>query len=119
VFGGTNGSVAVNTMHVYDTVTGVWTRLANMPTADQRFGYATWNGKIYVIGGATTAGNVYFPNQDIYDIATDAWSVGAALPSARSDLRPVVYNDLIYAPGGDLGSSTSTDNLVYNPVLNT
>ena len=40
-------------MEVYDPVTDTWEDKAPLPVASGDFGFAGFNGKIYVFGGAT------------------------------------------------------------------
>ena len=60
-------------------------------------------GKIYAIGGTTTAGP--FPDKvvgtvEVYDPVTDTWTTLASMPTPRSHFAIAAYQDKIYCIGG-------------------
>ena len=72
--GGKNTSL----VHVFDTETDTWSRLADMPGVNSHFepGIFAYNDKIYRVGGQDASSEETWE----YDIATDTWKV-------RTDLR--------------------------------
>jgi N-acetylneuraminic acid mutarotase len=95
------------------------------------------NGKIYVIGGATTMENttdtafngqgparVLGTNQ-MYDPTTNTWTARSAMPTGRNHAFSGVVNGKIYVIGGRIGhgfvtTSSNTDVVEeYDPVRDT
>jgi N-acetylneuraminic acid mutarotase len=95
------------------------------------------NGKVYVMGGATTAegskdvaiSNATTANNlvrnDIYDIASNTWSAGAPMALPRNHMFSGVVNGKIYIIGGRVAhafvaASQNTDVVEqYDPATNT
>jgi len=95
----------------YDPATDTWTRKANMPTARNGLSTSVIDGRIYVIGGATSFGGSGISTVEEYDPATDTWRQKANMRTARVYLSTSVVNGKIYAIGGTAGN--------WNPVLST
>jgi N-acetylneuraminic acid mutarotase len=94
----------MGTVEVYDTNTGTWTQLADMPT--KRWGHSAVavNGKIYVFGGRTSA--QYYSSVEVYDPQTNAWTTRSTMPTFRYCLTACLLNNDIYAIGGWAHSGT-------------
>lgn len=89
-----------------------WTSKRAAPALREYAATATFNGKLYVMGGQRTdSGVVPGPSTnllEIYDPATDTWTTGNPMPTARMGLVAAVANGKIYAIGGRTdGFSTS------------
>ncbi|MBT9475361.1 hypothetical protein [Polaromonas sp.] len=89
-----------------------WTGKRAAPALREYAATATFNGKLYVMGGQRTdSGVVPGPSTnllEIYDPATDTWTTGNPMPTARMGLVAAVANGKIYAIGGRTdGFSTS------------
>lgn len=92
-----SGNGATNN-EVYNPGTNSWTVLAPIPTSTAYPQIASWNGKIYVLGGAN--GSTWLTTNQIYDIATNTWTTGAPMPSGRMGGTAVAYNGRIYMATG-------------------
>lgn len=102
-----------------------WRARANMLTARSELGVAASNGKIYAVGGMTSA-NVILTTLEEYDPTTDSWIARASMPTARRGLGfAAAANGKLYAVGGMTpgasGGSFSTTAIVeeYDPATNT
>ena len=108
-------STVLNTLEVYDPLTGTWTAKAPMPTA--RLGHAAIaiNGKLYAVGGFTSAGAV--GTLEVYDPATDTWTSKTSMPTARFDFGAAAINGKLYAAGGAFNIAFGFNTLeVYDPA---
>ena len=97
---------------VYDPATDAWRNLAPMPIKRGSAAANLVNGKVYVMGGATTAegskdvaiSNATTANNltrnDVYDIASNTWSSGAPMALARNHMFSGTVNGKIYIIGG-------------------
>ena len=102
---------------VYDPSTNAWTQLTrNSTTGGNYVSSAYYNGKIYVMGGASYPTYAY-----AYDIANNTWATIKAIPTGfyRAGQHGMVYKDKIYFMAGTYNSSTSNKILRYDPVANT
>lgn len=99
------------TVEEYDPATDTWTTRASMPTAREGLGVAAANnGKIYAIGGGTSA-------VEEYDPATDTWTTRASMTTTRSYLGvAAASNGKIYAVGGLDGNNPTATIEEYNPA---
>jgi len=106
----------------YTPETDSWKALAPLPTRRGAGGAAVVNGKIYVIGGASTLPGATDPairfdgqprdsvlgvNEE-YDPATNSWKTRAAMPTARNHFLTAETGGKIYTIGGRLGSTFVT-----------
>ncbi|MFT7584805.1 MAG: hypothetical protein ACI9EW_001227 [Cellvibrionaceae bacterium] len=119
----------VGQMWRYNTSTGVWTALANMPaneSADGR-GYsatdaALVNNQIHLISGYVGSIDSYAGDHWVYDIASDSWSIvtspalnwntgGLQGPVGYGELTEFTYTGLegFYLTGGLAGQPLSDD----------
>jgi len=108
--------VPIDNAWEYDSANDTWKALAPLPTKRGSPTAAAVNGKIYVIGGATTnegskessihparAHRVVGTNE-VYDPATNTWETRSPMPTARNHVAVGVVNGKIYVIGGRLGS---------------
>ncbi len=77
----------------------VWTKMADMPTANVYFGACVLSWKIYVIGGAPDPSKV-FSSLAVYEPATDTWTTKPSMKNKRAFLSACVVAGKIYAIGG-------------------
>jgi N-acetylneuraminic acid mutarotase len=127
--GGDNGSENVNlsvgigrsydlvaTNEEYDPTTDHWTTKASMPTPRALFGIATYQGKIYCIGGYNANSNLSI--NEVYDPNTDTWSTKAAMPSPAYGVQANTVGTKIYVIGGDMsmGPVSTNVNYAYDPA---
>ncbi len=119
----------------YDPAADTWKALAPMPTKRGAASAAVANGKIYVVGGATSLAGVSEsgihparPHQTLgtveeYDPATDNWRERRGLLVPRNHHATAAVGDRIYAIGGRIGSafiSAGSNNIdlaeMYDPA---
>lgn len=112
----------VNNAWEYTPDTDTWKAIAPIPTKRGGGTAIAYNGKIYVIGGATILPGAPDPairfdgkprdmcvgvNEE-YDPATNSWRSRAPMPTARNHFLGAEVNGKIYAIGGRLGSTFIT-----------
>jgi hypothetical protein len=95
----------VVTNEVYDSATDTWTTKASMPTPRAHFAIATYQNKIYCIGGAVgftvderSGFHSYITSgvNEVYDIVTDSWDTKKSIPFHATKMLANVVNDKIY-----------------------
>jgi N-acetylneuraminic acid mutarotase len=109
--------VPIDNAWEYDPAADNWKALAPMPTKRGSPVAATVNGKIYVIGGASThpgssepAVHPARPHRSVatveeYDPAANTWRARSAMPTARNHAAIGALNGKIYVIGGRLGAA--------------
>jgi N-acetylneuraminic acid mutarotase len=122
----TNLSLAIN--EVYDVATNTWTTKRAMPTARNHPAGGAVGGKLYVIGGRLSNGNVAnmmsSPTDVVeeYDPATDAWKTMTKMPYATSGEGWITFQNRIYVAGGEVrdahADSILRDFVVFDPAVN-
>jgi uncharacterized protein (TIGR03437 family) len=88
-----------------------------MPTAVAGPATGVIGGTVYVVGGATTSGDVAI-NQ-IYDSTTNTWTTGAPMPTARYVPAGAVVNNVLYVIGGKLNGSQLSVVEAYDATTDT
>jgi N-acetylneuraminic acid mutarotase len=107
-----------------DDPNATWQSKADMPNPRNHFGYATVNGKIYVIGGQQELENdaVNQNEVDVYDPTTDSWSTVAMLPKPLSHFHATtsVYKGrYILTAGGENPHETAQSSVyLFDTVTN-
>ncbi|MCK5291469.1 MAG: hypothetical protein KAR39_05595 [Thermoplasmata archaeon] len=118
--GGPGNDTEVDANEAYDPITDTWSQKAPLPTPRRGLVAATYDGKIYVMGGlnATVNPSVIYDSNDIYNPVIDAWTSGAPMPVGRIGAGAAVVSGRIYVVGGIIdGSSLPTDEVLeYDPV---
>lgn len=115
VFGGLDhNSRPTRFSAVLDTSTGKWRRLPPLPAARYAHTVTLHDGRIYVIGGESSAGPVM--EVDVFDPRTERWSTGTPMPRARGSHDAVSVGDLIYVLGGWLDGGPSKLVQTYDPA---
>jgi N-acetylneuraminic acid mutarotase len=106
----------------YTPETDAWKPLAPLPTRRGAGGAAVVNGKIYVIGGASTLPGATDPairfdgqprdsvlgTNEEYDPVANTWRTRAPMPTARNHFLTAQTGGKIYTIGGRLGSTFIT-----------
>jgi N-acetylneuraminic acid mutarotase len=106
----------------YTPGTDTWKALAPLPTRRGAGGAAVVNGKIYVMGGASTIPGATDPairfdgqprdsvlgTNEEYDPAANTWRSRATMPTARNHFLTAETGGKIYTIGGRLGSTFIT-----------
>lgn len=150
VIGGSGASGTLQTVEAYDPVANTWacsvgdtstgcssTSLQPMPTARSWFGSAASNGRIYAIGGISSACPNYCSLVEAYDPATNTWTCSKGDPASgctATTLAPLPKggadsgvtsdaNGTIYVSGGDAIAAghnyTARSLALYSPTSNT
>jgi len=101
-------------------IDGPWTIKTDMPTARIYLSTNVVNGKIYAIGGASSA-EVGISTVEEYDPATDTWRAKSPMPTPRWGFASGIVDGKIYAIGGAEGNPGSPLTTVeeYNPSIDT
>jgi hypothetical protein len=95
----------VGTNEEYDPETDTWTYKKPMPTPRAHFAIATYQNKIYCIGGAVgftvderTGFHKYVQSgvNEVYDTVTNTWETRAPLPYVAMECQAHVVNGKIY-----------------------
>ncbi len=97
VVGGFGGGSRVDR---FDTETGTWQRVADLPIAVHHPGVAALDGTLYVAGGYREDDHRAVADVWAYDPAADAWERRAALPVARGAFGLAALDGYLYAVGG-------------------
>lgn len=92
-----------------------WISRAPMPSRRAGLALATFDQKIFAIGG-TKENNSATRLVEIYDAATNTWTEGDSKPTATTDVSAAVLNDQIYIPGGCTDQHRAVKTLeIYDP----
>jgi len=100
-----------------------WTQLADMPTARFNAASCTIDGKVYVIGGDSSAtwNGLGIRTMEVYDPFTDSWdTTKAPMPTGRVEFGVGVADGKIYVIGGANTHSSVPFGTVeeYDPLTN-
>ncbi len=117
------GDPASPNVDEYDPTTDTWdTTTADMPMGRNSFASVVVDGKIYAIGGQSSAGNTAESSFWVYDPLTGTWdTTKTQLPSPRVGLSASVVDGKIYVIGGwnFSGPKYKTAVWVYDPITDT
>lgn len=105
----------VSTVTSYDTKSGVWKTLPNLPAPRDHAGAALVGNTMYVLGGRTH-GQVNVRNTTYaLDVRSPeaGWSQKADMPTARGGLATGIVGSVVYTFGGE-GNPAPGSNGVYN-----
>jgi N-acetylneuraminic acid mutarotase len=91
-------------MEIYNPATDQWAAGAALPTARGSLAAVALAGRLYALGGESTAGTVSNAVER-YDPATGTWTALAAMPYRSHGLGAVVVGGAIYVMGGFTGAS--------------
>lgn len=95
-----------------------WQVRAPMPTARGRLALAMVNGKLYAIGGVTSAGVT--GDVQVYDPQTNTWNAATSKPLPVANIAAAVLDSRIYVPGGYTVTGAQTAVMeVYDPASDT
>jgi len=114
-----------NLVYEYDALNDTWTvKDTRMPFFAREFSLIAAYGKIYLIGGRTsaTAGGTFTVSNRIfeYDPRSDTWVQKATMGVARFNAGTALYNGRIYIIGGRDNSWAALATVeAFDPVANT
>ena len=109
IIGGRVGSSVIttssntNVVEVYDPATNLWGAAGlRMPTSRSGMGWATYKGRIYVVGGQIYDREVFGAIRAVeaYDPATNAWAILPNMFTARHGVNVAIIGDKLYVIGG-------------------
>jgi PKD repeat protein len=107
----------------FNPSTGSWANKAPLPVARGGLGAASWNNKIYAVGGRSGGSyglGTIFNRLDVYDPATNQWTTRAPMPQPASDnYATVAFQGKVYVFGGTNGSSHLATTQIYDIATNT
>jgi N-acetylneuraminic acid mutarotase len=124
VIGGRVGSSVIttssntNVVEVYDPATDLWGAAGmRMPTSRSGMGWATYQNKIYIVGGQMYDRNVFAAIRAVegYDPATNTWTILPTMFTARHGVNVAIIGKRLYAIGGHVqaagtgGEAANTD----------
>ena len=111
------GDMTLDRVQAYDPATDTWAPKRDMPTTRARMAAVTFEGMIYVFGGADRRGGKVLDAVEVFNPEAGergAWKKLAKLPQALSATSAAVVGDKIYVIGGwDKGAQ----NEVYGTVF--
>jgi N-acetylneuraminic acid mutarotase len=107
-------------VEVYDPVTDKWATAAPLPRPlDHTAAAASFDGKLYVVGGGYLDRDNLSDRLFIYNPDSNSWTGGANLPSARGAMTANFINGILYVLGGVDIQKTLSSLLAYNTSSNT
>jgi N-acetylneuraminic acid mutarotase/glucose/arabinose dehydrogenase len=119
VFGGrtrnANGSVEnanLNSMEIYDPLTGQWSNGAPMPTGRRAMSVGIINDRIQVIGGGATSGGSTFIQNEEYNPFTNLWRTLPSIPTGRHGAAFGTIDNVNYVVAGAPTAGSTFTNVV-------
>jgi N-acetylneuraminic acid mutarotase len=116
---------ATDIVEVYNIANNSWSRTtaaAPLPEPLHHTAAASYDGKIYVVGGFTAAGSPSDRSPSnklfIYDPVQNSWQEGEPMPTARGALNVNFVNGTLYAIGG-YSDRPLNSNEAYDPSTDT
>lgn len=125
VIGGSPG--AMDVVEAYDANNQTWTSsdingssvLPSLPVGVNHAAAASFDGKLYVVGGFLED-KVSSDHLFIYDPIANNWSQGAPMPTPRAAPTANFINGTLYVAGGENADISALDTLeAYHPSNNT
>jgi N-acetylneuraminic acid mutarotase len=100
------GSVA--DFSAYDTATGIWEPLPDLPAIrDHLVGFA-FDGKIYAVGGRANGIEAVTSRVDVFDPTSGEWSAAAPMPTARGGSMAALAGDHFFVVGGEGNAASAS-----------
>jgi N-acetylneuraminic acid mutarotase len=104
----TGASSPTNIVEVYDPAADLWGAAGlRMPNTRTGFGFATYRGRIFIVGGETYDDRLFSVVRavDAYDPATNRWEALPTLPMARHGVNVGVIGNRLIVAGGHIQSA--------------
>jgi large repetitive protein len=109
---GSTPNGTLNTLEIYDPLTGQWSTGAAMPTGRRTMGIGTIDNKLQVVGGEAGAGNTAFSQNEEYNPLTDSWRSLPAITTPRHGGAFGTINNVLYVAGGGIVAGSSFSQVV-------
>lgn len=92
-------------VHRFDTVTGTWSRMPDLPYPGAAGGLVWNDGRLHYVGGTNQARTSDDARHLVLDVAAGGttWALRAPLPTARNHLGAVAHGGQVYVVGGQKG----------------
>ena len=122
VIGGLEGWKKLSSRNeAYDPATNTWEAKADLPTPRHAATVETFDGKIYVFGGAGDEASIWADRAtvEVYDPSTDSWEKRRDMPRPRFKAASAVVGGKIILIGGVDGtdSRNSVNSVdIYDPA---
>jgi N-acetylneuraminic acid mutarotase len=117
VAGGSSGGAPQRSLFVYDPNVDAWQREADLPAAAPAVDHpavVAAEGRVYVIGGASTGSTSAVTAVSAFDPATHAWVSVAPLPAARAAATAQVLDGTLHVVGGSEQGTSHAEHFVYS-----
>jgi N-acetylneuraminic acid mutarotase len=105
-------------VEVYNVKNNSWKSVAPVPQGVHHSAAASYDGKIYLVGGFISREWIPTNQLFIYDPIKDQWTEGKSMPTPRGALNALFVNGTLYAMGGHTGDRTLNINEAYDPITN-
>jgi N-acetylneuraminic acid mutarotase len=117
VLGGFDGSGNVlDVVEVYNVKNNSWESIAPLPQPLHHTAAASYDGKIYVVGGFISREWIPTNQLFIYDPIRNQWTEGKSMPSPRGALNALFVKGTLYAVGGQDQARILNINEAYDPL---
>ena len=119
VIGGLDKSgETLDVVEVYNVKNNSWKSVAPVPQELNHAAAASYDGKIYVVGGFISREWIPTNQLFIYDPIKNQWTEGNPMPTPRGALNALFVNGTLYAIGGQDNARISNINEAYDPLTN-
>jgi N-acetylneuraminic acid mutarotase len=108
----------LDVVEVYNVKNNSWKSITPMPQGVHHTAAASYNGKIYVVGGFISREWIPSDQLFIYDPIKDHWTEGKSMPTPRGALNTLFVNGTLYAIGGQDEARILNINEAYDPLTN-
>lgn len=108
-----NTQTTLDTVECYDQKTGCWSYVASMETSRKHLGCASYDSKLYAVGGRS--GSSELDTVECYCPKTDTWESLPRMSEKRSGIGLVQLEGILYAVGGHNGDAKLKLVEAYDP----
>jgi len=108
----------LDVVEVYNVKNNSWKSVAHLPQGLNHPAAASYDGKIYVVGGFISTEWIPTNQLFIYDPIKNQWTEGNPMPTPRGALNALFVNGTLYAIGGQDNAKSLNINEAYDPLTN-
>lgn len=102
VVGGLAAGQATSAVHAFDTVSGAWRRLPDLPGPPRdHMAAAAVDGLLVVAGGRDGRIGAHVARVDVFDPVSETWRRGADMPTSRGGVAAAAGDGRLYVIGGE------------------